>query len=593
MNCNGDHVDYVVERATRAVLVVDVVESVRLIEQDEEDTISRWLDLVHQIEKDLLPANKGHLVKSLGDGLLLEFTDARTAVLAAFAIQQASDRGNVGKPPDRRILLRIGIEVGKVIIEDHDVFGRGVNLAARLASLAGPGEIVVSASVREQITPDLDADVEDLGECFLKHVKAPVHAYRIGPPGASPLPRLPTTIGNMLPTLAVIPFKGLAVSKEHRILGEILAEETIRSFSRYPDLNVISRLSTTAFRGRVVSLAEIREHLNANYVLSGVYRADDDQIVLETELADAKSSQVAWSKRIKGQIRDIITGEQETVAQLVAEVRSAVALRELKHAKLQTLPTLDSYSLLMGAIALMHGRSKDDFRRAYKLLEALIERAPRQAIPQAWLAKWHVLQVQQGWASDPKQTAQRALARARRALDADPHSSLALAIDGMVHTNLLKRLDIAEERYGLAVEANPNDSLAWLLKGTMHAFKGEGVPAVEGTQHALSLSPLDPMRYFYDSLAATALNAAGEFKHALEIAKRSLRANRSHSSTLRTIAIAEWQLGRKDQARQAVQELLRLEPSLTVSGFLERSPAADYETGRDWSAVLEKAGLPK
>lgn len=593
MNCNGDHVDYVVERATRAVLVVDVVESVRLIEQDEEGTISRWLGLVRQIEKDLLPANKGHLVKSLGDGLLLEFTDVRTAVLAAFAIQQASDRSNVGKPSDRRMLLRIGIEVGKVIIEDHDVFGHGVNLAARLAALAGPGEIVVSASVRQQITPDLDADVEDLGECFLKHVTGPVHAYRIGPPGARPVPRLPTPIGNLLPTLAVIPFKGRAVSKQHRVLGEILAEETIRSFSRSSDLNVISRLSTTAFRGRVVSLAEIREHLNANYVLSGVFHVHGDQVALETELADAKSSQVVWSKLIKGQLRGIIAGEQEVVAQLVADVRSAVALRELKHAKLQTLPTLDSYSLLMGAIALMHGRSQDDFKRAYKLLEALIDRVPRQPIPQAWLAKWHVLQVQQGWASDPKQTAQRALASARRALDADPQSSLALAIDGMVHTNLLKRLDIAEERYGLAIEANPNDSLAWLLKGTMHAFRGESVPAVEGTQHALSLSPLDPMRYFYDSLAATALNAAGKFESALEIAKRSLRANRSHTSTLRTIAIAEWQLGRKDQARQAVQELLRLEPSLTVSGFLERSPAADYETGKEWSAVLEKAGLPK
>ena len=190
MICNGLTTDHSIERARRVVLIADIVESVRLIEADEEGIVARWLALVRQIEKDLMPANKGHLVKSLGDGLLLEFEDARTAVKAAFAIQQASARDNQGQPPDKLMLLRIGIEDSDVIINEHDVFGHGVNLAARLTSLAGPGEIVTSAAVREQLTPDLDADVEDLGDCFLKHVKDPVRAYRLRPPGASPPPHL-------------------------------------------------------------------------------------------------------------------------------------------------------------------------------------------------------------------------------------------------------------------------------------------------------------------------------------------------------------------------------------------------------------------
>jgi class 3 adenylate cyclase len=164
------------------VLVVDIVESVRLIELDEEGAIARWLSLVNHVEADLLATAEGRLVKCLGDGMLLEFSNVQEAVSVAFAIQHASKRLNFGVAPDRQMLLRMGIEISDVIIDQHDVYGHGVNLASRLASLAGPDEIVVSAQVRDRLTPVLDADVEDLGECYLKHVEAPVRAYRIGPP---------------------------------------------------------------------------------------------------------------------------------------------------------------------------------------------------------------------------------------------------------------------------------------------------------------------------------------------------------------------------------------------------------------------------
>ena len=172
-----------VERAIRAVLVVDIVESVRLIEQDEEGAIARWLSLVNHVEADLLAAGEGRLVKCLGDGMLMEFGDVRAALSVAFAIRHASKRLNFGVAPDRQMLLRMGIEISDVIIDQRDLYGRGVNLANRLASLAGPDEIVISAEVRDRLTPVLDADIEDLGECYLKHVEAPVRAYRIGPPG--------------------------------------------------------------------------------------------------------------------------------------------------------------------------------------------------------------------------------------------------------------------------------------------------------------------------------------------------------------------------------------------------------------------------
>lgn len=581
-----------IERAVRAVLVVDVVESVRLIEQDEEGTIARWLGLVNHVEADLLAAGEGRLVKCLGDGMLLEFADSRSAVATAFAIRHAAKRLNFGVPAERQMLLRMGIEISDVIIESRDVYGHGVNLATRLASLAGPDEIVVSARVRDQITPVLDADIEDLGDCYLKHIQQPVRAYRIGPPGPRPVILPGFSLEALRATLAVIPFTPRDASAEHHVLGEVLAEEMIRELSRSSDLNVISRLSTTAFRGRQVTLAEIKAHLNADYVLSGTYRVDGHRVTLDAELAEAKSAHIVWARRFIDQITGIFSVEQNLIIQVIIDVRAAVLSRELRRVQSRSWKTLENYTLLMAAIALMHRLSPRDFQQARKLLQILIDRATRQSLAHAWLANWYVMSVNQGWSSDPARDAEAALACTKRALDVDPECSLALAIDGSVHTNLLKRLDIAEDRYTLAVASNPNDAFAWLLKGTMHAFKGDGREAVSYTKRAIELSPLDPLRYLYDSLAATACLADRRYAEAIEFARNSLRANRTHASTLRAKAIAEWQLGLEDDARATARELLHLEPNLTVTRYRKRTPAAPYPTGKEWCDSLKAAGIP-
>ena len=180
----------------------------------------------------------------------------------------------------------------------------------------------------------------------------------------------------------------------------------------------------------------------------------------------------------------------------------------------------------------------------------------------------------------------------KRALDNDPKCSLALAVDGAVHTNLLKRLDVAKERYELALAANPNDALAWALKGTLHAFMDEGTSAVQCTGLALKLSPLEPRRYYYNSLAASAHLTAGQNENALALAQRSLRENRSHTSTLRVMAVAQWRLGLHEEARRTVQQLLELEPDLTISRYLKRTPSAPYQIGKEIASALKDAGVP-
>jgi adenylate cyclase len=389
----------------------------------------------------------------------------------------------------------------------------------------------------------------------------------------------------------VIPFS--ARSGGHDVLGEVLADEVISALSRSSDLNVISRLSTTPFRAREATIGEVSAHLNASYVLSGAYRVSHGHVALAAELAEAKSGHVVWAREIKGRVAGILDGKDELIESVVGEVSAAVIARELERTQSQSPPTLENYTLLIGAITLMHRLSSHDFYRAREMLQVLTDRTPRLAIPQAWLGKWHVLRVQQGWSSDPKADTQIALECTKRALDSDSHCSLALAIDGFVHTNLLKRLDTAHERYELALDVNPNDSLAWLLKGMLHAFKGEGKQAVKDTQRALRLSPLDPHRYFYDSLAASAAVSAGQYERAIELARRSLRANRTHTSTYRVMAISQWESGRHEDARKTVKDLLRLEPALTVTKWLERSPSSAYEIGKICARALKEAGVPQ
>ena len=573
-------------------MFADIVESARLFEQNEQGTVRRWLGLIGHMTSTILPQCAGRMVKSLGDGLLLEFGDVLGAISTAFGLQHACHRDNAGRPDREHILLRIGIETREVLIVDEDVFGHGVNLAARLSALAGPGETVVSAQVRERLTSSLDADIEDLGECFLKHVDEPVRAYRVGPPGPRPSLHPGPAAADMRPVLAIVPFTSMEAGEEHRMLGEVIAEELVQEFSPSPVLNVISRFSTTPFRSRASSSAEIAAHLNADYILSGRYHRMGSSLVLFVELAEAKSGRIAWTRRVVGSAEEFAWAGRDVLAEIVQDVVRAMSTAELQRVRLQPAPTLKSYTLLMAALTLMHRMSLTEFELAKYLLETLVDRRRRDAVPQAWLAKWYVLRVQQGWSLDPAQDAQQALSCTKRALDADPTNSLALAVDGVVQTHFVKRLDIAQERYSSAVAVNPNDSLAWLLKGTMHAFRGEGGEAVANTQRALSLSPLDPHRYYYDSLAGTAFLAAGDYENALLCAERSLKANRSHTSTIRVAAIASWRLGRHDAARANAGRLLELEPNLTIKRYLARSPAAPFRTGKDWADALRQAGVP-
>jgi class 3 adenylate cyclase/TolB-like protein len=598
------------------VLLVDLVESVRLMQEHEDYTVRRWAEFVRIVDTQILPRYDGVMVKSLGDGLLTRFETVPDAVNAAAEMHRTLATQNAALPEDQHFHLRAGVNAAMAWSNGIDYYGTGVNLAARLANLAGPGETIASASAHEQLaaalatlakpgetissaaardelTHGVDALCEDLGDCILKHFDKPVRAYRVGPASPKPGPIERPGFGTpMEPTIAVIPFHARNNAPEHLDIGNLIADSVIWRLSKAPNLKVISRLSTTVFRGRASNIGEVSAYLGTNYILSGAYIVDAGRILVTAELSSARNGQVVWTDRLTGEIGDLLRPESELGNRIAQMVHLSVCDAEVKHILTQPLPTLESYSLLLGSIKLMHRSTRDEFIQTREVLDELIHRHARIAAPRAWLGNWYILRVTRGWSEDRKREASEALSSTHAALDRDPSDALALATEGFVYCHLLKDLDTARKRCDEAVEANPSHALGWLYRGTVNAFKGEGLAAVHATRRAIELSPLDPQRYYFESLGATAELSAHQYENAERLARSSLALNCTHPSTWRVLTIALVSQGRMDEARGALSKMRQLEPALTVDRYLARIPNAQFETGRYWARCLAMAGLP-
>lgn len=584
---------FVLQRQTRVLMVIDVVESVRLMEQDEDGFVRWWHDFVQQAEQRLLPLHGGRLVKSLGDGLMLEFADARSCVRAAFALQELSQQGNGDRPEDQCMHLRVGAHLAEFVADKHDIYGADVNLTARVTTLAGPGEIVVTAALRDQLTAGLDADVEDLGECHLKHVKEPVHAYRIEPVGRPyTAPTRERSQEDFRPTIAVIPFDARSNEPEHFVIGELIADGVIAQLSRSADLRVISRLSTTAFRGRAHSVADVHSRLAASFILSGSYVASGGKILIMVELASARDNEIIWADRIAGDTMDLLQPQSELLNRIAAATSKALVDSEVQQSLTQPLPRLDSGSLLLSGISLMHRSSAHDFDRSRQVLEALVERHNRAATPRAWLAKWYTMRVIRGMSDRPGQDAQLALEQTRRALDLAPHNALSLAIEGYARCQLSGEADVARACIEQAIELNPNEPLGWLYKSVWSSMWGASADAVTQAKHAGGLSPIDPLKYFFDVILASAQTINGEYGDAVESAKRSLKGSRDHQPTLRVLLQAQVESGHVEEAKETLRQLTHVVPTLTVSSYLSMGSSASA-TRRRFAEVLRKMGVPE
>lgn len=558
-------------RLNKVVLVIDLVESVRLMAADEARVVEAWRQFLAHIDHTLLPRFPGRIVKSLGDGLLAEFDNASHALALALAVHRYMHKTQDHLPPAERLQLRAGLHATHLYEEARDVFGSGVNLAARVAGLAQPGQTVVTAEVRDLVVDGLDAELEDMGECYLKHWPEPVRTWRAWAAGTSGQGRVPQAPvmppEDLRPTIAVVPFTSRSTSPDYEVVGDIIADGVINQMSRTGLMRVISRLSTTAFRGRP-DLLTISAQLSAGFVLSGSYSVLGDRVIITAELAEVRRQDVIWTDRLVGPLDDLLQLQSQLIAALADASSQALIQATVQRAQVLPVPQLESHALLLGGINLMHRSTLRDLDRSRELLEAVSERHNRVAKPWTWLAMWHVFNVVQGRSPDAPTEFRQAIQLADRALDLEPTSSLALAIKGHVQCHLGTRLDESRELLLQATEINPNDHTAWLYAGFWSTMWGDPADAVIETEKALALSPLDPQRFFTELLLAHSYLMADELQKAVDMCERSRKRNRCHLATLRVLLTAQCELGNTASAKLILDELKARQPGLTVRGFL-------------------------
>ena len=580
-------------RQRRAILVSEITDSVALMERDEERTVERCRAFLAHATSYTIPTHAGRsMLKVPADGFIAEFPDGAQALRCAFELHADLARFNTHRdaPP---LGMRIGIHVAEVIVEAFNVLGDGVNVAAGLAELANPGETIVSTQMRDQLTSGVDASVEDLGEQRLRNRSRAVRAFRVWPPSQTRVWTPSAAVqAHGRPSIAVIPFQLRSDDARFESIGDGLADDTIAALSRMADFFVVSRLSTMAFRHAPVGVRRIGEMLGVQYVLSGSVQTAYPKALLVAELADARDGRIVWSQRFQGDVADMFAMQGELARKVVQSLTPFVRSLELKKARITNFEQLDAYAITLRGVELMHRLASEDFMQARTAFETAIARDPVSPRAHAWLAKWHVLRVAVGASENPAQDSAEASACAERALACDADDALALAVDAHVSAWSRHDLNAAESRLAEALAANPNEPLAWLWRGLTHTWRGHGHEAVQCSERALSLSPLDPMQYYFNSLAGMASLIAESYERAIELSTRSLRDNSLHTPTLRTLVAALVLSGRTAEARASMSRLRELEPGLTASVLRARYPGRDSpQAGRFIDALVE-AGLP-
>lgn len=576
------------------VLFADVVDSTRLVEEDEQVNARRVRDLLLALCEAATRDEAAEVLERRGDGVVLRCLNAEVALRVAGLAHDLADRSSRPWPAQHRLVLRIGVHSARLLGDGRAFYGVGMNTAARVAALAQPGETAISAEVRGRLVDGLNVELEDLGDCVAKGSAAPVRVYRVGP--ASPLGRLlPAAAPSAalgLPTLAVLRFSTGTGDSDLFALGDMLAESVIGRLSGTAVLRVISRLSSAAIRPGSLPLAEIATRLGADHVVHGTVRMVGGRLSVFVELVNAADDHVLWGERLTGTLDDLLQGSSELVNQIAAAVQSRIVDDQLARLEQQPLPSLGSHTLYLGGLGLMHRQTRSDFDHARQIFEHLKERHSRSAVPRAWLAKWHLLRVVQGWSGPQDDDARLAGVEAARALEIAPDHSLCATIQGVVQAYLHRDFGAAQDSYRYALACNPSDALAHLQQAVLSGWLGQGGQAIEHARQALQLSPIDPHLYFMHSLVASAWLGAGDLAQAEAHALRSVRANCMHVSTYRALTIIQTLLGKPEQAHAQAQRVLALSPGYTVAQFRQQTPWIAHPQFADFCQALASAGVP-
>ena len=580
-----------VERRLAAIFAGDVVAYSRLMGQDEAGTLARLKALRRELIDPEIAEHKGRIVKTTGDGILIEFPSVVEAVACAVAIQRGTAERNAATPPDQRIEFRIGINLGDVIVEDDDIHGDGVNVAARLEGIAEPGGICVSRVVRDQVRDRLDVALEDLGEQSLKNIARPVRVFRVqlGELAARQLSAPALALPDK-PSIAVLPFQNMSGDPEQEYFVDGMVEDIITGLSRIKWLFVIARNSSFVYKGRAIDVKQVGRELGVRYVLEGSVRKLGNRVRITSQLIDATTAAHVWAERYDRALDDIFALQDELTLSVVGAIEPSLRQAEIERARRKRPDSLDAWDLYLRALPFAATAMPEDADKALLLLEQAIALEPDYAVAHAMIAWCHEQRYLRGGLHEETRAAAARHARIAIAAGGDDASALAMAgfVIGVVEHDYETALDALDRSLALS----PSSSLALGFSSIIRAWKGEDATSIAHAETGIRLSPYDPLIYLPFVGLSYAYFFTSRFEEALSAAGRAAQANPRFSVPVifQTAALAS--LDREAEATMAARHLLDLEPGFRI-GPLISSYSSNKERLGMLADALRRTGLPE
>ena len=578
-----------VERRLAAILAADVAGYSRLMGQDEAGTLARIKALRGELIDPQIAAHKGRIVKTTGDGLLVEFASVIDAARCAIAWQKAmAERGG---PAGSNIEWRIGINLGDVIIDDGDIFGDGVNIAARLEGLAKPGGICISARVHEDAAGKVDATFEDIGEPELKNIDRSVRVYRVRlgagaqMPSAATAPALPDK-----PSIAVLPFQNMSGDPEQDYFCDGMVEDIITGLSRIKWLLVIARNSSFVYKAKSVDVKQVGRELDVRYVLEGSVRKAGNRVRITAQLVEAQSGAHLWAERYDRPMDDIFALQDEMTLSVVGAIAPSLRAAEIERVKRNRPDSLHAYDLVLRALPLVEAGNPHEAAQAIPLLERAISVSSGYALAHGLLAEAHHLKYQFGARGEEDRAAAVANARTVLAIGADDADALSYA--AFVIAQDAHDLATAIDTFDRAIALSPSLAHAHSQLAVVLVHLGKAQEAIEHAEQTIRLSPYGLAALHGYSAICCAYFLLERYPEAATAGRRYAQGRPRFGLAHFRLAVCLGRMGQEQEANDSLARGFACDPDFSIRSFSRRLPMSP-EVAAKWTAALRALGLPE
>lgn len=573
-------------RRLAAILAADVVGYSDMMAEDEAGTLRALKGHRKTLFEPVVTSHGGRIVKLMGDGALVDFPSVVEAIGAAVEIQQAL------QDHDGPIRLRIGISLGDVVMDGDDIYGEGVNLAARLERMAAPGGICISSVVHASLGQQIAADFADAGYHEIKGAPQAVRVWRWPSGCADPRTEAPLALPAK-PSIAVLPFDNMSGDPAQDYFADGVVEEIIAALSRIKWLFVIARNSSFTYKGRAVNVTQVGRELGVRYLLEGSVRKAGNRIRIIGQLVDAATGAHLWAERFEGSLDDIFALQDQVTASVVGALGLQLEQAEIERSRRKPTESLDAYDYYLRGLAAVHQWKRDANEQALAHFAKAISLDPDFASAYGMSARCYSMRKASGWMDNPESEVRQTVSLARRAAELGTDNAVALCTAGIGLAFVAGELDDGAALIGRALELDPNLAWAWLFDGWAKVWNGEPEPALECFGRAMRLSPHDPHVFNMQSAVAMAHYFAGRYSEAQSWAEMALRAHVHLLLAACTAAAGAAMLGDEPSAARAMARARECDPTLRLSNLRALFPLRRAEDFSNWEDGLRRAGLPE